>query len=70
VSVGDVVTLKEKSRANTVINENIEAVIRRGVPSWLELEKDAYKATVKALPNREELTLPIQEQLIVELYSK
>jgi small subunit ribosomal protein S4 len=70
VSVGDVVTLKEKSRANTVINENIEAVVRRGVPSWLELEKENYKATVKALPNREELTMPIHEQLIVELYSK
>jgi small subunit ribosomal protein S4 len=53
-----------------VINENIEAVVRRGIPSWLELEKDNYKATVKALPNREELTLPIQERLIVELYSK
>jgi small subunit ribosomal protein S4 len=70
VSPGDVITLKEKSRANTVINENIEAVVRRGIPSWLELEKDNYKATVKALPNREELTLPIQERLIVELYSK
>jgi small subunit ribosomal protein S4 len=70
VSPGDVVTLKEKSRANTAINENLEAVVRRGIPSWLELEKDNYKATVKALPNREELTLPIQEQLIVELYSK
>jgi small subunit ribosomal protein S4 len=70
VSAGDVITLKEKSRANTVINENIEAVVRRGVPSWLELEKDNYKATVKALPNREELTMPIHEQLIVELYSK
>jgi small subunit ribosomal protein S4 len=45
-------------------------VVRRGIPTWLELDKDNYKATVKALPNREELTLPIQEQLIVELYSK
>jgi small subunit ribosomal protein S4 len=70
VSVGDVITLKEKSRANTIINENIEAVVRRGIPTWLELDKDNYKATVKALPNREELTLPIQERLIVELYSK
>jgi small subunit ribosomal protein S4 len=70
VSAGDVITLKEKSRANTIINENLEAVVRRGIPTWLELEKDKYKATVKALPNREELTLPIQEQLIVELYSK
>ncbi len=70
VSVDDIITLKEKSRANASINENLEAVVRRGVPSWLELEKDNYKATVKALPNREELTMPIQEQLIVELYSK
>lgn len=70
VSVGDVITLKEKSRANAVINENIEAVVRRGIPSWLELEKENFKATVKALPNREELTMPIHEQLIVELYSK
>ncbi len=70
VSVGDEVTVKEKSRASTMINESLEAVERRGVPSWLELTKDSYKATVKALPNREELTMPIQEQLIVELYSK
>ncbi|MFT5700604.1 MAG: small subunit ribosomal protein S4 [Desulforhopalus sp.] len=70
VSVDDVVSLKEKSRAIAAINENLEAVVRRGVPSWLELDKDNYKATVKALPNREELTMPMQEQLIVELYSK
>lgn len=70
VSVNDVISLKEKSRANTAINENLEAVIRRGIPSWLELDKDNYKATMKALPNREELTMPIQERLIVELYSK
>jgi small subunit ribosomal protein S4 len=70
VSEKDVITLKEKSRANTIINESLEAVARRGVPSWLELDKDSYKATVKAMPNRDELTMPIQEQLIVELYSK
>lgn len=70
ISEGDVITLKEKSRANAQINENLEAVARRGVPSWLELDKDNFKASVKALPNREELTMPIQEQLIVELYSK
>ena len=70
VSESDVITLKEKSRANGQITENLEAVVRRGVPSWMELDKDNFKATVKALPNREELTMPIQEQLIVELYSK
>jgi small subunit ribosomal protein S4 len=70
VSPGDVVSLKEKSKTNASFNENLEAVARRGVPSWLELDKDNHKATVKAMPNREELTMPIQEQLIVELYSK
>lgn len=70
VSVGDVITLKEKSRANAGVIDNLEAVVRRGVPTWLELDKDNFKATVKALPNREEITMPIQEQLIVELYSK
>jgi len=70
ISDGDIVSLKEKSRANAGINENLEAVARRGVPSWVELDKDNYKATVKALPNREEITMPIKEQLIVELYSK
>lgn len=70
VSVGDVISLKEKSRANALINENFEAVIRRGMPSWIDLDKDNYKATMKTLPNREEVTMPIQERLIVELYSK
>ena len=70
VSVNDVITLKEKSRKVGAINESLEAVVRRGVPSWLELDKDNYKGTVKALPVRQEITMPIQEQLIVELYSK
>ncbi|BCL59800.1 30S ribosomal protein S4 [Desulfomarina profundi] len=70
VSVNDIITLKEKSRANSAINENLEAVARRGIPSWIELDKDNFKATIKAMPNREEITMPIQEQLIVELYSK
>lgn len=70
VAVNDVITVKEKSRTNSNIVESLEAVARRGVPSWLELDKDAFKATVKAMPSREEITMPIQEQLIVELYSK
>lgn len=70
VTEGDQITLKEKSRTNATVNENLEAVVRRGVPSWLELDKDNYKGSVKSLPNREEITMPIQEQLIVELYSK
>jgi small subunit ribosomal protein S4 len=70
VSVGDVITLKEKSRKNEVIVDNLEGVARRGLPAWLELDPTNFQATVKALPTREEVTMPIQEQLIVELYSK
>lgn len=70
VSVGDVISLKEKSRKNEVITDNLEGVARRGVPAWLELDATNFQATVKALPSREEITMPIQEQLIVELYSK
>ena len=67
---GDMVEVKEKSRNVTRIQEAMEAVARRGVPSWLELDKNRFVGTIKALPMREELTMPIQEQLIVELYSK
>ncbi len=70
VKPGDVITLKEKSRKNALIVDNLEGVARRGVPSWLELDAKAFQGTVKAMPNREEITMPIQEHLIVELYSK
>ena len=70
VKPGDTITLKEKSRKNALITENLEGVARRGVPSWLELDKGNFQGTVKAMPNRDEITMPIQEQLIVELYSK
>ena len=52
------------------ISEALEAVDRRGVPNWLELDKGGFKGTVKTSPAREDITMPIQEQLIVELYSK
>ncbi len=70
VGVGDVVEAKDKSREVTQIIEAMETVVRRGVPSWMEVEKETFKGTMKGLPNREDLTMPIQEQLIVELYSK
>ncbi len=70
VKVGDVVELRQKSRSIASINESLEGVVRRGIPQWLELDKDAYKGVVKSLPVREDITMPIQEQLIVELYSK
>lgn len=70
LKVGDLVEVREKSRKEQVIIEALETVVRRGIPNWIEIEKENYKGTLKALPNREELTMPIQEQLIVELYSK
>ena len=70
VRVGDIVELREKSRKVACITESLESVVRRGLPQWLELDKDAFKGVVKALPIREDVTLPIQEQLVVELYSK
>jgi small subunit ribosomal protein S4 len=71
VRVGDVIEVREKSREIVRINEALDGVMRRGVPSWVELERDAFKGTVKTLPVRAEMTTPaFQEQLIVELYSK
>jgi small subunit ribosomal protein S4 len=70
VGAGDEISVKEKSRSNALIVENLETVARRGVPSWLEFNKDNFSGKVKVLPNREEVTMPIQEHLIVELYSK
>ena len=70
VSAGDVITLKEKSKKNQAINESLDAVARRGVPSWVELDRDNLRGSIKSMPERHEITMPIQEQLIVELYSK
>lgn len=70
VKIGDVLELREKSRKVTRVQEALEAVSRKGVPRWLEIDKDNFRGKVTALPAREELTMPIKEQLIVELYSK
>ncbi|MBW2061682.1 MAG: 30S ribosomal protein S4 [Deltaproteobacteria bacterium] len=70
IKQGDIVVLKEKSRQLGQIQESLTAVARRGIPQWLELDKDSFSGVIKALPTREDLTMPIEEQLIVELYSK
>ncbi len=70
VKIGDVIELREKSRKSAKINDSLEGVARRGIPSWLELDKEHYRGRILALPSREDLTMPIKEQLIVELYSK
>lgn len=70
VNIGSEIRVREKSRKVERILDAMETVARRGVPQWLELDKDNFRGVVKTLPSREELTMPIQEQLVVELYSK
>jgi small subunit ribosomal protein S4 len=70
VKPGDVVAVREKSREIGQIKEALESVARRSVPAWLELDVKDLTGTIKALPAREDLTMPMQEQLIVELYSR
>lgn len=70
VKIGDAVEVREKSRTIQAIGDALDAVVRRGVPQWLDLEKEGMKGIVKGFPVREDLTMPIQEQLIVELYTK
>ncbi|MBF0101362.1 MAG: 30S ribosomal protein S4 [Desulfobacterales bacterium] len=70
VNIGDVIEVHEQSKTNQFITDALNTVVRRGFPQWLSIEKENYKGHVKALPVREDITMPIQEQLIVELYSK
>lgn len=70
VDPGDEVQVKEASRKIGRIQESVELTQRRGVPEWIEVNKETFTARVRALPTRTQLTLPINEQLIVELYSK
>lgn len=70
VKPGDVIEVREGSRKVKNILDAMETVIRRGVPSWISLEKEKFRGTLTAVPNREDLTMPIHEQLIIELYSK
>lgn len=70
VSKNDIIEVSEKSKKIQAINDSLNTMVRRGIPDWLEINKDNLKGEVKSLPIRESLTMPIQEQLIVELYSK
>jgi small subunit ribosomal protein S4 len=70
VKKGDVIALREKSKKIQAISDSLDAIVRRGLPQWLEIDKEKFKGAVVSIPAREDITLPIQEQLIVELYSK
>src|SRR5688500_17430458 len=70
VKPGDVVSIRQRSRNTPAILHALEEVKGRGVPEWLRFDAGAMTATVSAVPTREQINLPVQEQLIVELYSK
>ncbi len=70
VRVGDRIEVRERSRKVARIADALELSQRRGIPEWLEVQRDAFTGEVKAFPQRADLTMPISETLIVELYSK
>lgn len=70
VKVGQQVGVKEGSRKNEIIRISVETARGRGIPSWLELDPENFVGKAIALPTRDDIKLPIEEQLIVELYSR
>ncbi|HSN04630.1 MAG TPA: 30S ribosomal protein S4, partial [Nitrospira sp.] len=62
--------VRERSRNVPSIQAALEGVDGRGIPDWLELDKGALKGTVRALPTKDQITLPVNEQMVVELYSR
>lgn len=70
VRKGDAIQVREKSRKNEQIQQAVETASGRGIPGWLQLNPTEFLGSVNDLPKREDIRLPIQEQLIVELYSK
>lgn len=70
IRVGDEVSVPEKSRKIPVLAEAQEVIARRGCPAWIDVDGAAFKGVIKALPQRDDIQTPINESLIVELYSK
>jgi small subunit ribosomal protein S4 len=70
VNKGDVVQVAEKSRNQTRIQAAVQSVARRSVPSWLEADHGQFRGTVKDLPRREDVTVPSEENMVVEYYSR
>lgn len=70
IRVGDVVEVKEEAKSMQRFKDIVETTGARIVPEWLDLDKEAMKATIKEFPSREVIDVPVNEMLIVELYSK
>jgi small subunit ribosomal protein S4 len=70
VKAGDVIEVKEKSRDLPGIADNLSKIEHRGIPNWLEVDSTNFKGKILSIPSRDEIQIPVQEQLVVELYSK
>jgi small subunit ribosomal protein S4 len=70
VKEGDVVTIKDRSRSIVPIVSALDGVDSRGVPTWLDLDKANFTGTVRGLPTKDEIAIPVNEQLVVDLYSR
>jgi small subunit ribosomal protein S4 len=70
VVIGQEVSVKEKMKKNVQVTSALELVGGRGTPHWLELNSENVTGKILALPKREDINMPIQERMIVELYSK
>jgi small subunit ribosomal protein S4 len=70
VKIGQQIGVKESSRKNEFIRASVDTARGRGIPSWLEMDPDNFVGKAIALPTREDIKLPVEEQLIVELYSR
>jgi small subunit ribosomal protein S4 len=70
LKAGDKVMITEKYKENVILKKSLEQLQKRGVPEWLEVDTETLSGVFKKVPTKEEIALPVQEQLIVELYSK
>jgi small subunit ribosomal protein S4 len=70
VKAGDVIEIREKSRSNQRTKDVFEVTAGRLTPDWIDVDRDAFKVVVKELPTRDAIDVPVNEMLIVELYSK
>jgi small subunit ribosomal protein S4 len=70
LKAGDKISILERFKENVGLKRSLETLQKRGVPEWLEVDTGALSGTFKKVPTKDEIALPVQEQLIVELYSK
>jgi small subunit ribosomal protein S4 len=70
INVGDSIEVREKSRQLVPVQAALEVAEGRGVPNWLDMERNLFKGTVQALPTKEDIDVLVNEQVVVELYSR